>query len=215
MRPDPVPGALSPDPAIIVSDILGSAGSGSTAGVWAISGAKTMRSRTVGALAAAGTAAILLSATIVHAPVARAQQAQPELPTAALNAGVHLITAEVAASEATREMGLMFRKQLAPNHGMLFVFDASQSQAPCMWMRNTLLPLSVAFIAANGTIVNIEDMDPGSEQIHCARASVPYALEMARGWYRDRGLAAGKTVIGGLPHAKEPGAKHPGPAAAH
>ena len=161
-----------------------------------------MRFRKAGAWVPASNAGILLSAILLIASVAQAQQAQPELPTMPLTAGVHLITAEVAASEATREMGLMFRKRLAPNHGMLFVFDGKESQAPCMWMRNTLLPLSVAFIAANGTIVNIEDMDPGSEQIHCAQASVPYALEMARGWYRERGLAAGRAVIGGLPHAK-------------
>jgi uncharacterized membrane protein (UPF0127 family) len=202
------PGQRAPEPATILSDILGTAGGGSATRRSGRSGAKAMRFRKVGALAAAPAAAMLLSAIIVHASVAQAQQAQPELPTTALTAGVHLITAEVAASEATREMGLMFRKSLAPNHGMLFVFDATPSQAPCMWMRNTRVSLSVAFIAADGTIVNIEDMDPGSEQIHCARASVPYALEMARGWFRERGLAPGRAVIGGLPRARGPAPSH-------
>ena len=137
---------------------------------------------------------------------ARAQQPQPELPSVKLTAGVHLITAEVAATDPARTMGLMFRRKLAPNHGMLFVFDRSQmSGAPCMWMRNTLLPLSVAFIGDGGRIVNIEDMDPGSEQIHCAESVVPYALEMSRGWFRERGLRPGQTVIGGLPGPSKPG----------
>jgi uncharacterized protein len=122
---------------------------------------------------------------------------QSELPTRALTAGVHLITAEIASDDQTREMGLMYRRGLQPNHGMLFVFDPAEKA--CMWMRNTLLPLSVAFIDGNGSILNIEDMEPQTDQIHCARGAVPYALEMARGWFAERGLKAGQTVIGGLP----------------
>jgi len=132
---------------------------------------------------------------MLAALAARAQQ--PELPTRALTAGVHLITAEIANEEGTREAGLMYRRSLQPNHGMLFVFDPAEKA--CMWMRNTLLPLSVAFIDADGRILNIEDMEPQTEQIHCARRAVPYALEMARGWFAERGLKAEQTVIGGLP----------------
>jgi uncharacterized membrane protein (UPF0127 family) len=128
-----------------------------------------------------------------------AQQGGPALPTRPLTAGVHLIMAEVAADDRARQIGLMNRPQLAPNHGMLFVFDTLEK--PCMWMRNTLIPLSVAFIDLDGSVVNIEDMEPGSEQIHCAKRPVPYALEMTRGWFSQRGLQPTQTVIGGLPAA--------------
>jgi uncharacterized protein len=139
-----------------------------------------------------------LAAAIVATLTALAAGAQqPELPTRALTAGVHLITAEIASEERTREMGLMYRRSLQPNHGMLFVFDPAEKA--CMWMRNTLLPLSVAFIEADGRILNIEDMEPRTDQIHCARGAVPYALEMVRGWFAERGLKAGETIIGGLP----------------
>lgn len=124
------------------------------------------------------------------------QQAQPPLPTTRLAAGMHLITAEVAATPRSREIGLMFRTALAANQGMLFVFDAPGPQ--CMWMRNTLIALSVAFVADDGTIVNIEDMQPQKLDSHCARQPVRYALEMERGWFAKRGIQPGAR-IGGLP----------------
>lgn len=116
-------------------------------------------------------------------------------PTVRLTAGIHLITAEVADNDATRSRGLMFRERLAPNHGMLFVFE--RKGIHCMWMRNTPLPLSVAFIDDDGRIVNIEDMTPHTDDSHCARAPVRYALEMSRGWFADRGIKPG-AVIGGI-----------------
>jgi uncharacterized membrane protein (UPF0127 family) len=131
------------------------------------------------------------------AAAAWGQSPLPNLPTRSLTAGVHLIAAEVAADERSREVGLMYRPALAPNHGMLFVFD--EPMQACMWMRNTLIPLSVAFLDGDGHIVNIEEMDARTENLHCARHAVPYALEMARGWFSERGLKAGQTVIGGLP----------------
>jgi uncharacterized membrane protein (UPF0127 family) len=124
-----------------------------------------------------------------------AAQAGPGPATVQLNAGMYLITAEVAASEPSRARGLMFRQSLAPNHGMLFLFDAKAVH--CMWMRNTLVPLSVAFLDEDGRIVNIEDMEPQTEKDHCARAPVRYALEMSRGWFAQRGFKAG-SVIGGI-----------------
>ena len=125
---------------------------------------------------------------------AGAALAQP-LPVVQLNAGVHLIHAEVAADFGTRMQGLMYRKALAPNAGMLFVFD--EVAGHCMWMKNTLIPLSVAFIDDAGAIVNIADMEPHSEQSHCAAKPVRYALEMERGWFAKRGLKAG-AKIGGI-----------------
>ena len=122
--------------------------------------------------------------------LARAQS----FPTISLNAGLHIVRAEVAADNETRMRGLMFRKSLEQNQGMLFVFD--QPSVHCMWMKNTLIPLSVAFIAADGTIVNIADMKPHDETTHCAARAVPYALEMERGWFASRGLKAGTRITG-------------------
>ena len=124
---------------------------------------------------------------------------QPPLPTVELGAGMHLIRAELAATDATRSLGLMHRTSLAANGGMLFVFDAPG--AYCMWMKNTPLPLSVAFIDAAGAIVNIEDMQPHDETSHCAARPVRYALEMNRGWFAARGIKAG-TRLGGVPPAR-------------
>ena len=118
-----------------------------------------------------------------------------ELPVVQLNAGMHLIRAEVAADMATRSRGLMFRKSLAQNAGMVFVFD--DASLHCMWMKNTYVPLSVAFLDEHGTIVNIADMQPHSEQSHCATRPTVYALEMAQGWFAQRGIKPG-AKLGGL-----------------
>lgn len=118
-----------------------------------------------------------------------------ELPVVQLKAGMHLIRAEVAADFSTRARGLMFRKSLAPNSGMLFIFDGPELQ--CMWMKNTYIPLSVAFLDAQGTIINIADMQPHSEQTHCATRPAIYALEMAQGWFAQRGIKPG-IKLGGL-----------------
>ncbi len=155
--------------------------------------------RPTGLTTALTTAAI---AAALWVSPAGAQPGDRVLPTRSLTAGIHLITAEVAADEQSRELGLMYRRGLEPNHGMLFVFDPAFKA--CMWMRNTLIPLSVAFIGADGQVVNIEEMQPQTDQIHCARREVPFALEMAQGWFAQRGLKPGETVIGGLP--QKPGA---------
>jgi hypothetical protein len=122
----------------------------------------------------------------------------PPLPRIQINAGIHLIDAEVAASYATRAQGLMYRKQLGVNDGMLFVFPRDESL--CMWMRNTYVPLSVAFMDREGVILNIEDMQPQTDEPHCAVAPARYALEMNQGWFAKRGVKAG-TKIGGIEKA--------------
>ncbi len=132
----------------------------------------------------------LLVATILAAAPALAQP----LPVAQLRAGMHLIRAEVAADYESRGRGLMFRKSLAPNSGMLFVFEAPGLQ--CMWMKNTDLPLSVAFLDAQGTIINIADMQPHTEDSHCAKRPALYALEMEQGWFARRGIKAGMKLDG-------------------
>jgi len=121
------------------------------------------------------------------------------LPVTELRAGMHLIHAEVAADYSTRARGLMHRKGLAPNAGMLFRFDEAAIQ--CMWMKNTLIPLSVAFIDDAGAIINIADMQPQTEDSHCASRPARYALEMNRGWFAARGIKPG-IRIGGIPGVK-------------
>ena len=120
---------------------------------------------------------------------------QPALPTIELNAGIYVIQAEVASNMATRSQGLMQRKSMAQGAGMLFLFD--ESAAHCMWMKNTLIPLSVAFIDERGEIVNIADMQPLDETTHCALRPARYALEMNQGWFKKRGISPG-TLIQGL-----------------
>jgi uncharacterized membrane protein (UPF0127 family) len=139
----------------------------------------------------------LLLLSLAAAPVF-AQQPQ-QLPVVQLNAGMHLIHAEVAADYGSRMTGLMFRATMPPNAGMLFIFDDAQQQ--CMWMKNTLLPLSVAFIDERGVIINIEDMAPQTEDSHCAKRPSLYALEMNRGWFAARGIKPGSR-IGGIPGVK-------------
>jgi uncharacterized protein len=127
--------------------------------------------------------------------------AQNAMPVLELNAGFHRIEAEVAASDQNRQVGLMNRQAMPPQHGMLFVF--TQANTHCMWMRNTLLPLSVAFIDDDGYIINIEDMQPQTEDNHCARQPARYALEMNRGWFAQRGIKPG-VRLGGLDKAPRP-----------
>jgi hypothetical protein len=138
---------------------------------------------------------IVLSLLLAAAPAL----AQSPPPVVQLNAGMHLIRAEVVSDYATRAQGLMHRKALAQNAGMLFIFD--EPAVHCMWMKNTLIPLSVAFIDDRGTIVNIADMEPHSEASHCAAQPVRYALEMNRGWFAAKGLKPGIRV-GGIPGVK-------------
>jgi uncharacterized membrane protein (UPF0127 family) len=120
--------------------------------------------------------------------------ANAQLSVVELGAGMHRIRAELADTFPARTQGLMHRKSLAPNAGMLFVFDDSSIQ--CMWMKNTLIPLSVAFIDDTGAIVNIADMRPHDEQSHCATRPVRYALEMERGWFAKRGIKPGEKLRG-------------------
>lgn len=132
--------------------------------------------------------------------VASASFAQEiHFPVTSLSAGMHVIKAEVASTEVQRERGLMFREKLGANEGMVFLFHAPAGV--CMWMKNTLIPLSVAFIDGEGRIVNIEDMQPKSEQSHCAKRPVYYALEMEKGWFARRNIQPG-SLIGGLPQAR-------------
>lgn len=123
-----------------------------------------------------------------------AQGAFAQLPTMELAAGVHLIRAEVAYTFETRAQGLMFRKDLGPNQGMLFVFP--QAERHCMWMKNTRIPLSVAFVDEKGRIVSVSEMQPQTETTHCAARPAKFALEMGKGWFAARGIKPGSSLRG-------------------
>jgi uncharacterized membrane protein (UPF0127 family) len=133
--------------------------------------------------------AFLGAAASIAASVAFAQ-----LPVLELSAGIHLIRAEAASTFEARAQGLMFRKHLGPNEGMFFVFP--QSELHCMWMKNTLIPLSVAFVDEKGKIVSISDMQPQTETSHCAAAPAKFALEMPAGWFAAKGIKSGTTIQG-------------------
>jgi uncharacterized protein len=121
-----------------------------------------------------------------------AETANPRLPKVSVQAGIHIIRAEVAADVGTRAKGLMHREQLGPNEGMLFAFERKAQH--CFWMRNTPLPLSIAFIDDDGTLVNIENMTPKSDESHCPLKAVRFALEMEQGWFAKKGVVVGSKL---------------------
>jgi uncharacterized protein len=139
--------------------------------------------------------AALLATLFSLALPASAQAPAPTFPRTELSVGMFRVNAEVAASEDLRMYGLMYRKELPSNAGMVFIFETSQQY--CMWMKNTLLPLSVAFIDDTGKIINVEEMQPQTENSHCAERPARFALEMNKGWFKDKNFKAG-TKIGGL-----------------
>lgn len=120
--------------------------------------------------------------------------AAPELPFIELTAGMHRIEAEVVNTQESRMRGLMMRQSMPAHRGMLFVFDADARH--CMWMKNTLLPLAVAFLDGQGRIINVEEMLPQTEDNHCAAKPARYALEMNAQWFSKRGLGAGTSLLG-------------------
>ncbi|WP_018411227.1 DUF192 domain-containing protein [Methyloversatilis thermotolerans] len=127
--------------------------------------------------------------------------AHAELPVGEVSVGLYRLSAEIAHTRDARMTGLMHRTELGADAGMLFVFPSSQVQ--CMWMRNTLIPLSVAFIDDQGVIINIEDMQPQTETPHCAKRAARYALETRAGWFAARKLGAG-VRLGGLERVPAP-----------
>jgi len=130
---------------------------------------------------------------------ARAATANEALPTIPLSINGHKIVVEVAATPERRSLGLMNRFSLQPDHGMLFVFDYPEPQA--FWMKNTFIPLSIAFVAADGRIINVDEMQPHDESTHTSRGPALYAIEMRKGWFTERGIKSGD-VITGLPERK-------------
>ncbi|MFZ9335513.1 MAG: DUF192 domain-containing protein [Burkholderiaceae bacterium] len=146
-----------------------------------------------GILTRAAACLSFLVAIGLGAPV-HASEPQMDLPRTRLQAGMHQIDAQVAATPMQRSIGLMFRKEMPPHEGMLFVFE--QAGVQCFWMKNTLLPLTAAFVADDGTVVNLADMKPQSLDSHCSTKPVRYVLEMNQGWFAKRGIKAGARLSG-------------------
>lgn len=117
-----------------------------------------------------------------------------ELPTATLTIGKQKVIAEVATTPDQRSTGLMYRFSLKPDHGMIFVFEKPEPQA--FWMKNTYIPLSIAYIGSDGRILNVADMAPQDESTHWSNGPAQYALEMRKGWFAEHGIAAGDRVDG-------------------
>ena len=136
---------------------------------------------------------VALAAALALAP-AHAQEPQTTLPRVKLTSGMHQIDAQVASRPDERMTGLMHRKEMPTHEGMLFIFEQPTQQ--CFWMKNTLLPLSTAFVADDGTIVNIEDMAPQTLDSHCSAKPVRFVLEMNKGWFAKRGLKPGAKLEG-------------------
>ena len=139
-----------------------------------------------------------LFSTALMLPLSVTAQDAPQLnlQRAKVSVGMHQIDAQVAASPEQRQIGLMFRKEMPQHEGMIFVFGEPTKQ--CFWMKNTLLPLTAAFVADDGTIVNLEDMKPQTENPHCSTKPVRYVLEMNKGWFAKKGIKAGSKLGGAM-----------------
>jgi len=138
--------------------------------------------------------ALLLATLPFQIGTAAAQGTPQDLPAITLQAGMHNIRAAVAQTSDQRQTGLMYRREMAQHEGMLFIFE--QASAQCFWMKNTPLPLSIAFLADDGSVVNIADMKPQSLDSHCSTQPVRFVLEMNQGWFAKRGIKAGFKITG-------------------
>ncbi|MBP6564529.1 MAG: DUF192 domain-containing protein [Burkholderiales bacterium] len=147
--------------------------------------------------------AVLALAALLASMSASAQPAdgKPQsLPITTIKVGPHPVAAEVAATPDQRTIGLMYRFSLPADHGMLFVFPEPQPLS--FWMRNTYIPLSIAYIDVEGRILNVVEMAPRSDATHPSRGEALYALEMRKGWFADKGVGPG-TRVTGLPPASK------------
>jgi uncharacterized membrane protein (UPF0127 family) len=137
----------------------------------------------------------LLAALTLTATGAFAQgEPQTSLQRTTLSIGIHQIDTQVALTPEQHAIGLMYRKEMPQHEGMLFAFQIPSRQ--CFWMKNTLLPLTAAFVADDGTIVNLEDMKPQTTESHCSAKPVRYVLEMNQGWFGKKGFKPGTRISG-------------------
>ncbi len=139
-------------------------------------------------------AALLPAALWFSLPVFAQDEPQVNLQRVKISAGMHQIDTQVALTPEQRQIGLMFRKDMPQSEGMIFVFEQAAQQ--CFWMKNTILPLTAAFVADDGTIVNLADMKPQTTDAHCSDKPVRYVLEMNKGWFAKKGIKAGSKLGG-------------------
>ena len=132
---------------------------------------------------------------VLMAP-AWSQEAQTGLQRVRLSAGMYQIDAQLALTPEQRQTGLMYRREMPQPEGMLFVFE--QASVQCFWMKNTLLPLTAAFVADDGRIVNLVDMKPQTTDSRCSEEPVRYVLEMNQGWFARKNIKKG-FKLGGAP----------------
>ena len=125
------------------------------------------------------------------------EEPQLNLQRTALTIGMHRIDAQIAHAAEQRQIGLMWRKSMPSHEGMLFVFEQPSQQ--CFWMKNTLIPLTAAFLDDDGTIVNLADMKPQTTHPHCSTKPVRYVLEMNVGWFDKKNIKAGAKIYGLTP----------------
>jgi len=138
--------------------------------------------------------AVLATLLIGHGIASAQDTPQMQLQRIPLSIGIHQIDTQLAVTSEQREIGLMFRKEMPQNEGMLFVFE--NPTRLCFWMKNTLLPLTAAFIADDGTIVNLENMKPQTTDSHCSTKPVRFVLEMNQGWFAKKGVKPGSKISG-------------------
>jgi len=138
------------------------------------------------------------AAVALCAPLWAAAQQGPQLDLQRmkLSAGMHLIDAQVARTPEQRQIGLMMRRDMPQQEGMIFIFEQASRQ--CFWMKNTLLPLTAAFLADDGRIVNMANMKPQTEEAHCSDEPVRYVLEMNKGWFAKKGIKSGSKLGGDI-----------------
>jgi uncharacterized protein len=138
--------------------------------------------------------ALLVYAALYTTSAAAQDEPQLKLQRIKLSAGMHQIDTQLAQTPEQRQTGLMWRKDMPQHEGMLFIFEQPSQQ--CFWMKNTLLPLTAAFVADDGTIVNLEDMKPQTTDPHCSAKPVRFVLEMNKGWFAKKGIKAGSKLSG-------------------
>lgn len=128
---------------------------------------------------------------------AQATTNRPKFATRKVKIGATSISVEVADDDVKRAHGLMFRERLDENTGMIFIFD--QPRVQTFWMKNTLIPLSIAFIGQDLTIVDIQEMEPASAvelspRLYTSSAPAKYALEMNKGWFAKHHVKTGEKI---------------------
>ena len=161
-----------------------------------------MRAPTVPAMKNILASVLLLLSLAAPAQNIAPPAPQTDLPRSTLQLGTGKLSVQIASEDRERAIGLMSRTSLGANEGMLFVFPVAARQ--CFWMRNTLIPLTAAFVADDGRIVNLADMQPLSDESHCSAQPVRFVLEANLGWFAQHGIQAGSRITGAPfgPHTK-------------